>query len=99
MTSPLTRKLLIALGITVVLGVIYYMTIGSADEVPPLGTTVTADEITERTNKILEDTQKLMTYDLDVSIFSDPRFESLQSFKVEIDDVETGRDNPFVPVR
>jgi hypothetical protein len=98
--STLLKNLVIALCVTVVLGVVYYFTIGSSDEEfyedVPAGEF--DSEIAMRTEKILADTNKISEYALDVSIFSDRRFLSLKDFRIIFDDVSTGRENPFEPI-
>ncbi len=57
-----------------------------------------ASDVSLRTEKILSDTQKINTYSLKwESIFSDRRFNSLKYYRKDIDDVKTGRENPFQP--
>lgn len=56
-------------------------------------------DVSMRTEKILSDTQKINTYSLEgESIFKDTRFSSLKYYRKEIDDVKTGRENPFQPI-
>lgn len=98
--SNLTKNLLIALGITVVLGMLY-MTLGgdSTDVAIVDGTTAMTDPaLLQKTAQIVADTQKLGTYTIDDTIIDDVRVISLQSIEVLIPDAPTGRTNPFKPV-
>ncbi len=96
--SSLLKNLLTALCIAILLSVVYYFTIGGSDS--EFDEVVQSDtEVARETAKILSDTQKIDTYDLDVSIFTDKRFLSLKDFTVKFDDVSTGRPNPFAPVQ
>ncbi len=98
--SNLLKNLIIALGITIVIGIVYMLTIGSGSEGDvsfesiPQGNS----EISARNEKILRDTQEISTYEMDVSIFTDSRFISLKDYHVDVEDVETGRTNPFAPI-
>lgn len=99
--SSLLKNLIIALSITIILGVVYYFTIGRGtgeDVSLEEGTTLSDSEIALRTQRILADIQRVDTYKLDVSILEDHRFESLFNFSVALTDVSTGRSNPFAPV-
>lgn len=97
--TPTTKKLTIALAIVVFLGIIYFFVIAKPDDTAPLITSDLSEaDITSKTARILQNTQKINTYDLDTSIFEDDRFLSLIDFRVEIIDVNTGRVNPFEPV-
>ncbi len=94
----LIKNLLIALVITVVLGAAYYFVFGkstSVDEFDETEVTLTAKQQTE---KILLDTQRINQFSIDDSIFSDARFISLENTRVELEEIPTGRSNPFDPV-
>lgn len=94
--SSTLKKLIIALGIVVVISVVYIL-MQSGNESDMAETT--SAEIMSKTEKILADTQKIDKYKLETSIFNDVRFTSLEDFSVTIIDVKTGRVNPFEPVR
>lgn len=97
--SSLLKNLFVALGITLILGVLYYATIGSSDEeVIEDGIGMSNSEVSLRTQKILADTKQIDEYTMDVSIFEDERFRTLIDYHVSIPDVVTGRINPFAPV-
>ncbi len=97
--SSLLKNLFVALGITLILGVVYYMTIGSSDETVTEGEFGMSDsEVSLRTQKILADTKQIDEYAMDVSIFDDERFRTMIDHHVSIPDVTTGRLNPFAPV-
>ncbi|HEU4677308.1 MAG TPA: hypothetical protein VFS75_01155 [Candidatus Paceibacterota bacterium] len=96
--SHLLRNLLFALIATVVVGVLYktFFMGGSTDL-----TAISSEkhDVVLQTEKILADIQKINTYTIDDSVFDDARFTSLQSYRVPITDVGTGRSNPFAPVQ
>ncbi len=97
--SSLFKKLLIALIITFVLGITYYFTIGNSSNTSSTNEyAVSGSEVSLRSQKILSDIMTIDHYKLDVSIFDDPRFRSLTDIGVTIQDVPTGRNNPFAPV-
>lgn len=99
--STLLKNLVIALCITLLIGGIYYFTIGNTDDdisYDDIPVEEFNSEIALRTEKILADTNKISEYQLDVSIFEDRRFLSLRDFRVLFEDVNTGRENPFEPV-
>lgn len=99
--SSLLKNLIIALGITLLLGVVYYFTLGTQDG-DLMADSLSAEldpEIARRTAKILSDTQEINRYKLDTSIFEDSRFISLKNLRVELQDVDTGRVNPFESVQ
>ena len=95
------KNLIIAICITLLLGMVYYFTIGkrSDENIPQGGEMALSDsEIALRTQRILSDIKRVESYTLDVSLLEDPRFESLYNFGVKITDVNTGRSNPFAPI-
>ena len=96
--SSLLKNLLTAFCITLLLGVAYYFFNSSGDESMVDESFGLNSEIALKTEKLLADTQKINNYALDISIFDDPRFISFIDFTVEIQDVATGRSNPFEPV-
>ncbi len=96
--SSLLKNLLSALCITLLLGVAYYFYSTSTGDELAQDAAFTS-EIDLKTEKLLADTQRINTYDLDVSIFDDQRFISLYDFTKTIVDVRTGRLNPFEPVQ
>jgi hypothetical protein len=50
------------------------------------------------TQALLAQLQDLQKIKIDQSIFSDPRFMSLEDFRQQLTDEATGRLNPFAPV-
>ncbi len=101
--SRLLKNLIIALGITILLGIVYYFFVVRGEgvvvnDVSPEALSATDPDIGLRIEKILADTQKIDTYRLDVSILEDERFKTLKDLRAEISDVDTGRENPFAPV-
>lgn len=88
-----------ALSITIVVGIVYYVVMGSDDADETVTLDVTSSEAAQKTAAILADTQKINDFKMDTSILSDARFSSLQNFRLELVDVPTGRSNPFEPVQ
>lgn len=96
--SSLFKNLVIALGITAVLGALYYFVMSNSEKVVSDESTLSDSEVTRRTNKILADINKMNEYKMDVSILEDKRFSTLYDFGISIPDVASGRSNPFAPV-
>lgn len=97
--SHLLKNLIIALGVTLVLGVLY-VTFFGGDESEKVSTTVREKHDAElQTEKILANIQEITEYEIDDTIFEDARFRALTDYGVDIKDVRTGRSNPFQPVR
>jgi hypothetical protein len=95
--SHLLKNLLIVLGVTLFLGVLYVTLVRDtgSEEVTTGGE---KKEVTLKTEKILSDIQEIEKYKVDTTLFEDSRFLSLKDFRVKIEDVDTSRDNPFEPV-
>ena len=96
--SHLLRNLLIALAITVLLGVVYAMFFKGGDDEEEVVETRTKTDVVLDKEKILADINKIESYNIDNAIFDDVRFMSLTDYHVEIEDVGTGRPDPFQPV-
>lgn len=96
--SALFKNLIIALIVTMFIGAGYYFISGGGGNAA-VGDVSMDSDISLKTEKVLSDIQKINTYKLDIAIFDDPRFTSLQDRRVRLVDVTTGRSNPFDPVR
>ncbi len=103
--SNLLKILIATLCIIVLAGAIYFFMNSQSTEEDLAGAlsgaSVPGDdiEVSVRTEKILADTQKINNYSLEgESIFDDKRFNTLKYYRKEIDDVKTGRVNPFQPI-
>ncbi len=94
--SSLFKNLFIALCITGLLGVLYYLATRTGSGVDETG--IDNSEVTQKTNKILADINRMNQYSMDVSIMDDERFKTLHDFSIPIPDVTTGRTNPFAPI-
>ncbi len=97
--SNLVKNLLIALGITVLLAIGYFLFFQEEDtemfeEFDLPGTSFEIEQV-------LSDTQKIKSYDVEghSRILTDKRFTSLVDRRIDIPEVDTGRDNPFAPVQ
>ncbi len=97
--SHLLKNLIIALGITVLLGVLYFVFVreGTPEDGPAVRQE--KNEALRETERVLSDIRELDTYKLDESIFEGSAFNSLRDFRVTLPVVETKRENPFEPVR
>jgi hypothetical protein len=95
--SKFLKKSIAILCITIILGVLYLFVFSTGDDESSEETVMTGSEIELRTEKILADTQRIDEYTLDISIFDDVRFKVLKDYSVKIEDVFTGRTNPFAP--
>ena len=98
--SKLLKNLVLALAITILLGVVYYFTFYNQDSVPSEDSpSAGSSSIALESEKILADTKLIRSYELTDTIFRDERFRSLKDFTVKLEDVDTGRENPFEVVR
>lgn len=102
--SNILKNLLIALAITLILVFVYYFFIkdrlaGDTDALLegnlPVGS-IAALEI----ERILADTQKINSYRIEANddVLTSLPFRSLVDRRIDIQDVPTGRPNPFAPV-
>lgn len=55
--------------------------------------------INEKSEKILADTKKVEAISFDTSLFSDKRFTSMRDTRVPLQEVPSGRRNPFEPLQ
>jgi hypothetical protein len=100
MTGTL-KKLIIALGITLVAGGIYFYYESQTEVVDDFATAeqgVVGDIATESA-QVVAAIYQLETIMLDTKILKDERFLSLKDYTIPIVDVSTGRTNPFEPVQ
>lgn len=90
---------MIALGVTVLLGVVYLVFIrdGGGEETAETRVALKT-EATLQTERILSNINEIESYPVLDTLFEDARFRSLQDYRVDIADVDTGRANPFEPV-
>ncbi len=97
--SSLLKNLIISLTVVVLLGLVYMFTLGKdPEEVTIKGEMSGAFQIRVENEKILANTREIGKYNMDVSILRDVRFTSLKNYHVKIEDVGTGRSNPFAPL-
>jgi hypothetical protein len=94
-----SRKLLIALGIVLIFGAIRILTSDPVeDDILPTEDLSASMALIE-TERVLFGVQKINNLKLDASFFTDVRFKTLEDFRITIEDVRTGRTNPFTPVQ
>jgi hypothetical protein len=91
------KTLLIILAATVMIGAVYYFSRGDVVSVdgPLLESTYT---VSPDASEVLSALSMLENFKLDISLFSDPAFLSLQDFTVPITPLDPGRRNPFEPL-
>lgn len=98
--SSLLKNLLIALGIALVLWLGYMFLMPSAKSDTALNTSnSTSPNVAVESQQLLSTIQKLKTYNVDSTIFTDQRFVSLKDFRIPLTDEPSGRPNPFAPVQ
>ncbi len=99
--SPLLKNLVTALGITVLVAVVYYALPSDDLQVVVDDGTNVAQGIAAESASLLQNKQKLESINLDkkLEFFNDKRFTSLQNTRIELKDQNTGRGNPFEPVQ
>ena len=99
--SHLLKNLLVAIGVTLLLGMLYMVFKGGEEEgVVDTGVVgaIKQTDATLKTEQVLSDINKIEETELNDSIFEDKRFTKLTNYHIDIVDVPTGRDNPFLPV-
>jgi hypothetical protein len=97
MTDFIKKNMPLVLGILlVVAGLVVYLNFFSGSSEALLATS--ADSQSPVSQDLLVTLSNLHTIKLDSSIFSDPLFQSLTSFGVELPPENVGRRNPFLPV-
>lgn len=98
--SNLLKNLLFALGLAILLFLAYMIFFKNEDtatlSVSGGGISPQAEL---KTQELLATTQKLESYKIDGTLFSDARFKSLVNFRIELIEEPTGRENPFAPIR
>ncbi len=98
MMDFLKKNIPLVLGILLVAGGLYvYLNFFSGGNSEALLAT-TGDTQSPVSQDLLVTLSNLHTIKLDSSIFSDPIFQSLTSFGVELPPENVGRRNPFLPV-
>jgi hypothetical protein len=98
--SNLLKNLLIALGIAILLWVGYTFFIkGEGDALLTSSSGTLSAQAQFETQELLAKAQKLSSFDIDGDILNDPRFVSLESFRIELIPELVGRTNPFAPIQ
>lgn len=96
--SSLLKNLLLALGLAALLWIGYLVFIEKDEALVESSNSQSASKAVLQGQEFLARLQELKRIDIDGSIFTDPRFNSLQNFRQGIGEEPTGRDNPFAPV-
>jgi hypothetical protein len=95
--SSLIRNIALVVILLIIVGVAYFTFFNNGtEEVLTSGVSGTEQAQLE-TQTLLSQLQDLQKIKIDQSIFSDPRFMSLQDFRQQLVDEPTGRANPFAP--
>lgn len=100
MSSSL-KKLLLALGILIVVGGIYYFVSQSSVSNEIIGISsvdINSEELARQSEKVVADIALVNSIVIDGAIFDDPRFVSLLDTRIPLADITTGRSNPFAPI-
>jgi hypothetical protein len=98
--SSLLKNLIMALGIVVVAGLVYYFVI--RDDGTEAELTISPEsEAVRQTARVLADTKKINNYNLSGEVLRKNPFSSLEVINIdaELTDVGTGRTNPFEVVQ
>ncbi len=94
-----TKNILLALILLAASFYLYsYFFVGSGDTSDVLTVTTPDGGDTVLAADLLLVLADLRTLTLDDSIFTDPVFQSLKNFRVELSPEPIGRDNPFAPI-
>ncbi|HEV8677662.1 MAG TPA: hypothetical protein VN701_02420 [Candidatus Paceibacterota bacterium] len=97
MLDLIKKNLPLALGaLVIVLALVVYLNFFAGNSTALLAST--ADAGSPLSQDLLVTLSNLHTIKLDNSIFTDPLFESLTSFGVQIPPENVGRRNPFLPI-
>jgi hypothetical protein len=98
MMDFIKKNMILVLGILgIILALVVYLNFFSGSASDALLAS-TADNTSPVSQDLLVTLSNLHTIRLDNSIFSDPLFQSLTSFGVELPPENVGRRNPFLPV-
>lgn len=90
------NKVLLGGIITVFLGLVVYLNFFAG--APSGELLASTDQVSPISQELLSVLSNLHTIKLDNSIFSDPAFQSLTNFGVELPPENVGRRNPFLPL-
>lgn len=96
--SPLLKNLLIALGVVVLAGAIYFFMKSEEVSMSETGTLTESDAV-RQTAQIRADTEKIGEFNVKGDILKDERFTALKGNEVNLPDSGTGRSNPFEKVQ
>lgn len=100
--SPMSntlKNLLLLLGIVTIGYAAYYLYVVRNDTTLDTGATdMEYQSMITRTQSFIQIRQELDQMPLDLSLFEDPQFRTLQSYSKPLTEVEAGRSNPFAEV-
>lgn len=97
--SSTIRNILLLVALIVILAVGYFTFFNKGDEELLSSGVSGAEQVELETQALLKQLQDLQKVKIDQSIFSDPRFMSLQDYRQQLPEEGSGRANPFAPVR
>jgi hypothetical protein len=93
------KNILIVLGLVTVGFAGYYMYVLRGETTLSLGdSTGGYESVLNRTQIFIEHSRELSAVTLEMSLFEDSRFYGLQSNSRPLQELESGRSNPFAPV-
>lgn len=95
--SPLIKNLLFALGLAVIVWLGYTVFIKDSDPSLTASNAAVTNQAVQDAQEFLVRLQQLREIELDNSLFSDPRFDSLIDHRQAIKNEPVGRSNPFDP--
>jgi len=93
--TPRTQNLLMLLGV-LVLGYLGYYLYSNANNGLVTTNELVANQASAESAEFLRKLNQLKDIELDGSLFSDPRFRSLNINKEQVRESDVGRDNPFI---
>lgn len=93
------KNILIVLGLITIGFAGYYMYVLRGETTLSLeDTSNDYQSVLSRTQVFIEHSRELNAITLELSLFEDSRFYSLQSYSRPLEELESGRSNPFAPV-
>ena len=96
--SSLSKNLLFALGLSLILWLGYTVFLKDDGAVVSSQKSIASSEATLEAQNFLAKLRRLQEIDLDGSLFNDSSFASLVNFRQDLVEEPTGRENPFAPV-
>ncbi len=96
--SSTLQNLVITLGLVIVAGLGYYLYVQNSNGTLSLSSGELSTQASAESAEFLQKLNKLKEVNLDGSIFSDPKFQSLVDNSQPVIEENVGRPNPFLEV-